>query len=112
MPFDNDQVDHIIRTFIEGQPNIGEVIIFAHVKGVHDIHGTRAQFRASIVRVDPDGLERRREQFGRNVERRVYDIIAPHELWHLDGWHKWVRYSMVVHACRWWDKNNIICRSK
>lgn len=97
--FDDNTVDDIIRTFVEGQPMIGETIIIAHVNGVHNIRGTRQQFRDSIARVDPEGLAERRALFGQRLIRRKYDIVGPHLLWHLDGWHKLIRYMMVVHGC-------------
>lgn len=59
--FDDVEVDNVIRNFVDGQPNIGKAIIIAHVQGVHNIHGTREELRASTRRVDPDGLELRRQ---------------------------------------------------
>jgi hypothetical protein len=50
IPFDNDVVDELIRTFVESQPKIGETTIIGHINGVHGIYGTREQFRASISR--------------------------------------------------------------
>lgn len=98
-PFDADEVDEIIRKYVEGQPQIGETQIIGHIKANYNIKGSRDQFRASIGRVDPFSLWERREQFGRKIVRRVYDIIAPHKLWHLDGWHKLIRYGIIVFAC-------------
>jgi hypothetical protein len=97
--FDDDVVDDIITEFLEGQPLIGETQIIGHVKGNYDIHGTRAQYRASIARCDVDNLRIRKAQFGKVIIRRVYDIKGPHKLWHLDGWHKLIRYMMVVFGC-------------
>lgn len=55
----------------------------------------RDRLRASIRRVDPDGVESRRR---RTAHRRVYSVPGPHHLWHVDGNHKLNRFNLVVHA--------------
>lgn len=97
--FDPDDVDRIIEEYVLGNPKVGETQIIGHVKGNYNYKGTRAQFRESIARVCGVELEERTNQFGRRIVRRVYDIKGPHLLWHLDGWHKLIRYRMVVFAC-------------
>ena len=48
-----------------------------------------------MCRVDPSGVESR----SRNVlHRRVYRVAAPNSLWHDDGYHKLIRWKMVVHG--------------
>ena len=63
----NDVVNDLIRTFVAGQPKIGETIIIGHIQGVHGIYGTRKQFRASISRVDPVPLVQEES----NLEREL-----------------------------------------
>jgi hypothetical protein len=97
--FDADDVDRIIEEFVLGHPKVGETQIIGHVKGNYNYKGSRAQFRASIGRVCGVELQERTTQFGKRIIRRVYDIKGPHLLWHLDGWHKLIRYRMVVFGC-------------
>jgi hypothetical protein len=78
---------------------IGESQIIGHIEGNYVYFTNRAQWRTSITRADPDSLRIRKGQFGRRIIRRVYNIKGPHKLWHLDGWHKLIRYRMVVFAC-------------
>jgi hypothetical protein len=99
LEFDPVAVDLIILKFVEEQGKIGETQIIGHVKGNFLYKGTRQEFRSSIRRTCEVELAARTSQFGRRVIRRVYTIKGPHKLWHLDGWHKLIRYRMVIFAC-------------
>lgn len=99
LEFDPDVVDVLIRTLLIDQSKIGETQIIGHVTGNHDFKGTREQFRESIARADPAALTERASQFGHKIIRCEYTIKGPHKLWHLDGWHKLIRYRLVVFAC-------------
>lgn len=51
----------------------------------------QARVRASLRRVDPEGVEGRR--FRKRWIRRVpYNVGGPQSLWHIDGYHKLIRY--------------------
>ena len=53
----------------------------------------RSPLRASLLRVDPEGVaERRRMQ----PLHRVYDNPDPNYVWHIDGNHKLVRWGFVI----------------
>ena len=52
--------------------------------------------RDSLLRVDPTGLHAR----CRNIlHRRKYQVASPNALWHLDGYHKLIRWKLIVHGC-------------
>ena len=89
--YSEEEVDEIVNNFTRDRPLVGETVIMAHLLGVHQIHCTRDFLRSSIARVTPDELANRRHLFGRKLVRRVYDIVGPHHLWHIDGWHKLIR---------------------
>ena len=55
----------------------------------------RDRVRESLHRVDPEGLAARRR---RALRRREYSVATPNELWHIDGYHKLVRWKLVVHG--------------
>ena len=97
--FDNETVVSLIKTFVEGRQKTGEKSIISYLQGIHKIKGTREQFRRAIQEADPRGLAERREQITYRIERRKYDITAPHMLWHIDGNHKLIRYKLVIHGC-------------
>ena len=46
-------------------------------------------------RVDPTGVQSRAR---RALHRRTYSVCAPNELWHLDGYHKLIRWRVVIHG--------------
>ena len=46
-------------------------------------------------RVDPLGIEYR---LRRSLHRREYRVPHPNALWHIDGYHKLIRWRMVVHG--------------
>jgi hypothetical protein len=45
-----------------------------------------------LIRVDPVGVE------GRFCHRRVYNVQSPNALWHIDGFHKLIRWHIVIHG--------------
>ena len=62
------------------------------------MQATRKRIRESIHRVDPSGVESRREAATRRIRRRVYFSPHPLHTWHLDGNHKLIRWRIVIHA--------------
>lgn len=55
----------------------------------------RRRIRDTIHRVDPFGVELRSRSV---LHRRVYQVKSPNSLWHLDGYHKLVRWNIVIHG--------------
>ena len=55
----------------------------------------RTRIRASIYRVDPEGTALRRSLA---VCRRVYHAEGPNYVWHIDGYHKLIKYCFVIHG--------------
>ncbi len=51
--------------------------------------------RDSLRRVDPIGIQSRLKQV---LQRRQYHVTSPNALWHLDGYHKLIRWKVVVHG--------------
>jgi hypothetical protein len=47
------------------------------------------------MRVDSRGVERR---FRRALQRRQYSVCMPNSLWHIDGYHKLIRWRIVIHG--------------
>lgn len=75
-------------------PNVGEVMTAGHLRA-RGVHVRRADLRAALHRVDPDGVvERRRSR----LRHRVYDCPCPNYVWHMDGNHKLVRWGFVIHV--------------
>ena len=55
----------------------------------------RERVRQSLHRVDPTGMQTR---LRRRLHRRQYPVSSPNALWHIDGYHKLIRWRMVVHG--------------
>ena len=91
----DDDLDEIIKDIKQEHPNDGEVLVTGHLlaKGIRI---PRSRMRASIHRVDPINTADRRS---RAINRRVYSVGEPNEVWHLDGHHKLIRWRLVTHGC-------------
>ena len=51
--------------------------------------------RESFYRVDPRGVQTRRR---RALHRRRCNVRMPNSLWHIDGYHKLIRWRVVIHG--------------
>ena len=87
-------LDSIIHRVKLDHPHDGEVMMAGHISRI-GIHITRARLRASIHRVDPEGVAARSR---RVIRRRVYSVPYPNYVWHIDSHHKLIRWRMVTHG--------------
>ena len=73
-------------------PQSGEKTISGRLKS----HGVRVQRRVrdSLHRIDPSGVRARRNV----LHRRQYSVPSPNALWHVDGYHKLIRWRLVIHG--------------
>ena len=60
-----------------------------------NIYVQRRRLRASLHRVDSNGIAARRLF---TISRRRYNVPSPNYLWHIDGTHKLIKWKLVVHA--------------
>ena len=75
-------------------PQCGEKIISGRLKS-SGICVQRQRVRDSLQRIDPSGVRSR----CRNVlQRRQYFVPSPNALWHIDGYHKLIRWRLVIHG--------------
>ncbi|XP_057300890.1 uncharacterized protein LOC130635548 [Hydractinia symbiolongicarpus] len=92
----DEELDEHVKKIISDFPNCG----IRRMKGFLLSHGYHIPWkvvRDSMWRVDPSGLLMRSLQ--RNVvRRRKYSVAAPRSLWHIDGNHKLIRWSIVIHG--------------
>ena len=73
-------------------PNVGEVMTAGRLQA-QGIRVRRADLRAALHRVDPEGVvERRRSR----LQYRV--CPCPNYVWHMDGNHKLVKWGLVIHV--------------
>ena len=88
----DQELDRIVSEIKQQFPNSGYRLMHGHLlsRGLR-IH--QARVRASLHRVDPDGVVIR---WASAVVRRKYSVFSPLSLWHLDGHHKLIRYTPMV----------------
>ena len=55
----------------------------------------RQRVREALHTVDPQGSQRRMR---RALNRREYHVECPNVLWHIDGYHKLIRWGIVIHG--------------
>ena len=88
------ELDTHVRSICSLNPFIGEKTVKGTLE-YQGIHVQRQRLRSSLRRVDPSGLQTR--VWG-VLQRRQYSVEAPNELWHLDGYHKLIRWGFVIHG--------------
>ena len=91
--FSNDELDHMILSIKEQQPNARQVIIMGALKG-RGIKIKRQRLRESLRRIDPFGITARWAEI---ISRRRYQVSGPNALWHIDGNHKLIHWKFIIH---------------
>jgi len=89
------QLDTLVSDHIIGQPRRGEIMIRSYIHSLGFHNETRSAIRDSIHRIDPVGIENRKKK---PLHRREYSVPGPHYLWHHDGYHKLIRWGIVIHG--------------
>ncbi|XP_069140000.1 uncharacterized protein [Argopecten irradians] len=89
----NDMLDLNIKKICGDFPLCGENMIKQILSKQLHIKVQRWRIRDSIHRIDSKGVSQRCK--GR-LHRRVYNVLAPNHLWHIDTNHKLVRWRFVI----------------
>ncbi len=90
----DDQLDEIVSSMIQFQPAHGIRTVQSRLRASGFIL-QRERVREYLYRVDPSGIEAR---LRRTLHRRQYSVPGPNSLWHIDGYHKLIRWRIVVHG--------------
>ena len=90
----DNALDIVVQRLKVDHPNDGEVMMAGHLSRI-GVRITRARLRASIHRVDPQGVA---ERSRRAIRRRVYSVPHANYVWHIDSNHKLIRWRMVIHG--------------
>jgi len=86
----NVLVDGVIRE----HPGRGVELTRGSLKAL-GVNVSRERVREMFRKIDPEGNELRKRKC---LRRRVYHSQGIHHVWHMDGWHKLIKYGFVVHA--------------
>ena len=86
----NDELDAVVRDIVNEFPNVGyrRLAGFLRVKG---INVQQQRVREALRRVDPEGVLLTAIELNM-VRRQPYHVPSPLSLWHIDGYHKLIRY--------------------
>ena len=85
----DENLEGIIREYVEGHPNAGYEEVRAFLKTRQPpIYVTRARVRKLVAEIDPQGVASR---WSAVAQRRRYSVQSPNSLWHIDGHHSLVR---------------------
>lgn len=89
----NTELDEIMQQLVSEFPNCGyrRMTGFLRARG---INVQQIRVREAMKRSDPEGVLLRSLQLT-PISRRVYNVISPLALWHLDGHHKLIRYVFM-----------------
>ena len=91
----NEQITSMVTAYCDPDISRGQVMTMGYVRAC-GFKPTRAELRNVIKVIDPIGLAVRKTN---SIYRRVYSVKGPHHLWHVDGWHKLIRYGLVLLGC-------------
>ena len=87
-------LDKIVKDIKISHPKDGERLMQGHLSRL-GLKVKRKDLRSSIHRVDPHGVEFRKQHA---IKRRIYCVPHPNALWHLDSHHKLIRWRLVIHG--------------
>ena len=90
----DDELDQVTLAYVKQFPNCGQKS-FAAFLLAQGMHVPRQKVRDSLLRVDPDGVMGR---FKSAIKRRSYHVPGPNSVWHVDGYHKLIRWGIVIHG--------------
>ena len=88
------ELDDLVQEMSANFPRCGEKMVQGRLRA-QGIHIQRQRIRESLHRVDNSGIQLR---IRRVLRRRAYQVDCPNALWHLDGYHKLIRWRIVVHG--------------
>jgi hypothetical protein len=91
---DEQELDRIVRDITVLFPQCGEKTVSGRLRA-RGIRIQREKIRASLHRVDPSGIVSRCRSV---LHRRVYSVESANALWHIDGYHKLIRWRLVIHG--------------
>jgi len=84
------ELDNLVLNIISNFPNVGYRSVRGHLaRSGHTVQETRV--RESMRRVDVEGVLCRTLRLN-PTHRRRYSVPSPNSLWHVDGYHKLIRY--------------------
>ena len=88
------ELDDLVGSIVDLYPQSGQKTVSGRLRS-QGYRVQRHRVRESLRRVDPSGVEARVRTV---LHRRKYHVRSPNSLWHLDGYHKLIRWKIVIHG--------------
>ena len=88
------ELDTITKEYVEAHPNCGSRSYAGYLRS-RGLRVRRCHVRESLFRVDSEAVCSR---FRQALHRRRYCVSMPNSLWHIDGYHKLIRWRIVIHG--------------
>lgn len=84
------ELDRIIAGILSQHPHYGYRMMHGQLASLgHCVQQNRV--RQAMVRVDPEGVLSR---WHCSIQRRSYYVPTPNSLWHIDGYHRLIRFAL------------------
>ena len=93
-PLTDGDLDAITTQYVETHPNSGSRSYAGYLRS-QGLRVQRYRVRDSLFRVDPSAVCSR---FRQALHRRRYNVCMPNSLWHIDGYHKLIRWRIIIHG--------------
>ena len=90
----DSELDEKVFSIVSFFPQCGQKSVDGRLKSA-GVSVSRKRLRESLRRVDPMGVESRIRHV---LHRRPYSVPSPNDLWHIDGYHKLIRWRIVIHG--------------
>ena len=90
----DDDLDELVKRITLLHPRCGEKMVLGLIRS-QGYKIQKERVRQSLHRVDPIGVALRSR---RVLHRRLYKVPSPNSIWHLDGYHKLIRWNIVIHG--------------
>ena len=84
----------IVQQFVDTHPNSGQRSLIGFLRSTN-LRVQRYRVKESLMTIDPRGVQ---TGFRRVLHRRHYYVAMPNSLWHIDGYHRLIRWRIVVHG--------------
>lgn len=95
----NEDLDQIIFTIcaeLEGSGScLGYKAMWSRLKLVYGLNVYRQTVFELLQILDPEGVEHRAKY---RLKRRLYAVVGPNFMWHIDGYDKLVPYDIFIHG--------------
>ena len=86
------QLDDTVRNMCSSHPSWGGKLIASKLR-CQGVYVQRERIRESMRRVDPTGVQSRMRAI---LHRRTYQVSSPNALWHIDTYHKLIRWRIII----------------